>query len=345
MARADTAAPADYIRAFDTLDTLVGMVEAVNLNGTRSAQTALPVVIVTGFLGAGKTTLMRHLLTTNHGLKIAAMVNDFAALNIDAALIADVTEDTTALANGCICCSLSSGVARGLAEIAARDVPVDAVLIEASGVSDPAGIAQVAGTVEGVSLDCIVTVVDAAEHVDTADWAFLLQRQVAPANLVLLNKTDLVPKSEVEAIAGRLAGLAPKAQILRTSQCAVPPVVIFDAASAPALDGGAASPHMDHGFTTLVLHGTQPVTCAEMDAVLQGMPPGILRVKGFLRIAGMPEQTMLLQGVGRRWSWHAAPDGPDASKLVVIGPSSGMDSERVAQHFARLGFEAEMAQG
>jgi G3E family GTPase len=337
--------PAELRRALDTVDFLSGLVEVAALNRTRSdmRRAALPVVVVSGFLGAGKTTLMRHLLTADHGMKIAALVNDFAALNIDAALIANVTGDTTALDNGCICCSLSGGVARALCEISEREELVDAVLVEASGVSDPAGIAHVASAVDGVTLDCIVTVVDAVENTGSTGWDDLLERQVAPANLVLLNKTDLLSAPEVDAITERLVVLAPRAQILRTSHCAVPPVVIFDAASAPALIGTEGDSRQDHGFTTMLFSAAQPIDRFEIEALLNNMPSGILRLKGFVRLAEAPEIAMLLQGVGPRWSWHEAPEAPSGSKLVMIGQTSTMDPDSIQQHFAPLGLKPDLA--
>lgn len=332
---------AEYIRAFDTLERLVGMLEAASLQTGRSKHDdKLSVVIVTGFLGAGKTTLMRHLLTARHGLKIAAIVNDFAALNIDAALIAEVSEDTTMLANGCICCSLTGNVARSLFAIASRETPVDAVLIEASGVSDPAGIAQVAAAVDGITIDCIVTVVDAAENSETAESEFLLERQVAPASLVLLNKTDLIPQPDADALAQRLSALAPKAQVLRTVQCAVPPVVIFEGVRTPAFWSIVdASPRQEHGFTTLVLESRRPVQRRDMDRLLQEMPEGIVRIKGFVMLADSTESVFLLQVVGKRWSWQPAPKTYPGCKLVIIGRSKVMDEASVRQHFASLGFE------
>lgn len=339
------ATRAELRRALDTVDFLSGLVEVAALNRTKrhSRSTALPVVVVAGFLGAGKTTLMRHLLTANHGMKIAALVNDFAALNIDAALIANVTGDTTALDNGCICCSLSGGVARALADISARDDTVDAVLVEASGVSDPAGIGHVAAAVDGVSLDCIVTVVDAAEAGEATAWDDLLTTQVAPANLVLLNKTDLVTPQQVDTLVAQLTVLAPRAQILRTSHCAVPPVVIFEAASAPKLDGAPGSGQHDHGFSTMLLSATQPIERSELEAVLNNMPSGVLRIKGFVRLAEASEKTMLLQTVGRRWSWHDAPQATETSKLVVIGLTATLDTGTITKRFAPLGLQPDAA--
>ena len=335
------AEPHELRRALDEADFFAGLVEAAALNRQRTVarSRALPVVIVTGFLGAGKTTLMRHLLTADHGMKIAAMINDFAALNIDAALISDVSDDTTALANGCICCSLSGGVARGLAEIAARSEPVDAVLVEASGVSDPAGIAQVAATVDGISLDCIVTVVDGAEAPGAGDWDNLLARQVAPANLILLNKTDLVGLADLEALEQRLSKLAPQAQILRTIDCAVPPVVIFESASEPKIGGRASPPLAGHGFKTLTLTAKQPVARGPFEDALRHMPDGIVRIKGFLRFADAPKTPMLLQCVGHRWTWRAAPDPTLENRMVVIGRSDVMKDQNTLDHFKHLGME------
>lgn len=331
----ERASPAEYLRAFDTLDTLVGMVEAATLNRARSRARAatVPVVIVAGFLGAGKTTLLRHLLTANHGLKIAAMVNDVAALNIDAALIGEVNDDTTALTNGCVCCSLSGGVARGLAQIAARPDPADAVVIEASGVSDPAGIAQVAATVDGVRLDSIVTVVDAEASLRPTDWDHLLARQVAPATLIVLNKTDLVPRDSVDHIAERLAAMAPKAQVLRTVRCAVPASVIIDAPMDPVTEAHF-HPAM-HDFAARVLVAPSRLHRADMEAALAQIPNGILRIKGFLCLDGEP---VLLQGVGRRWTLERAASPLSAPGLVVIGVGAPQVEAFWQTHLAGLGF-------
>lgn len=336
-----SADPNELRRALDSADFFAGLVEAAALNRDRKGQRAntLPVVVVTGFLGAGKTTLMRHLLTSDHGLNIAAMVNDIAALNIDAALISDVSDDTTALANGCICCSLSGGVARGLADIRGRDQAVDAVLVEASGVSDPAGIAQVACTVDGVSLDCIVTVVDAAEAHCEGALDPLLARQIAPANLVLLNKTDLVSSQDLAALTGRITQLAPRAQVLRTVNCAVPSVVIFESATAPNMAGEHPHRVQDHGFETKVLTATRALDRRLFEEALKQLPDGIVRIKGFLRFADAPETPELVQCVGRRWSLTAAPDQPLDTRLVVIGRSEVMSAAHVLQSFTALGFE------
>lgn len=333
----DTASPAEYLRAFDTLDALIGMVEAVSLNRAASmtGHAQVPVVIVAGFLGAGKTTLLRHLLTANHGLRIAVMVNDFAALNIDAALIAEVSDDTTALSNGCVCCSLSGGVARSLAQIVTRPLPCDAIVIECSGVSDPAGIAQVAASVAGVRLDCIVTVVDASANRGSTDWDTLLARQVAPASLILLNKTDLVPAETTQQVAARLTAMAPRAQVLRTVHGAVPASVVLDAAIRPAPLGGAQDHAEGHGFATRVLAAPATLDRARIEQALAHIPDGVLRIKGFVPVQG---ETLLLQAVGRHWTWHPAPPTGAPPGLVVIGhPQTAVD-DFCQTHLEPLGF-------
>jgi G3E family GTPase len=321
--------PHAYGRAMDTLDYLMGVVEAeafARQSPSTSTET-LPVVLVTGFLGAGKTTLMQRLLLSDHGLKIAAVVNDLANLNIDAAIVADAGAKTLSLSNGCICCSQAGGVAKALAEISAWPEPPDLVLLEASGVADPTAIAGAIDTMQAITLQTVITVVDAARPIEDDP---LIERGVRAADLILLNKTDLIAPILAANIEQSLIELAPKAACIRTVDCAIPPSLIFDPWPRTRPDGLPSAPTEDE-FETIELSADGPVDQCTMERMLATMPARILRVKGILAIADGPPK--LLQAVGRRWRWSDA--GEIASghmgRLVIIARSG---SDDVVLHFS-----------
>jgi len=143
------------------------------------------------------------------------VVNDVASLNIDAALIADVSDDTLSLANGCVCCSQSAGAARALLDAVARDPTPELLLLETSGVADPGTVAHAVASLPGIVVDCVVTAVDAAAAASPPALAFLLERQVAAADLVLVNKTDLVDGATATQIAQRVARVEAENRQLR----------------------------------------------------------------------------------------------------------------------------------
>ena len=341
----------DYTKAFDTLDFLIGAVEAETFQRLRPSphETELPVVLVTGFLGAGKTTLMRRLVSGNHGLKLAAVVNDMANLNVDAALVAEAGAEqgleTLSLANGCVCCSQSGIVARTLSEIQNWAAPPEYVLIEASGVADPAALAGVVSGMSGVRLDAVVSVVDAdaAEKGTDSDASRLIARGIGAADLILLNKADLVSPEHAAALERDLACMAPKAAILRTSNCAVPSELIFDPATRADAEHLPAE-IADDRFSTVELVQRTRVTRQEIESLIGTLPDGVYRVKGTLMLADAagPE---LLQGVGRRWDWTsvAVRDGGAPTGCLVVVYSAKI--EEIAAHFSAAFSIAHRAQG
>ena len=191
---------------------LSGLMEAGRImpGRLRARDNSIPLTILSGFLGAGKTTLVNRLLANPEGRRIVVIVNDFGSIDIDAQLIRARTASTISLANGCACCTVAGDLTRTLVDIAQSSEPADAVLLEASGLADPSGIAQVALANPAMRLDGVVTLVDAetfARLSDDADVGALLASQIATADLVILNKIDglwdgLRPAGEIDAEIG-----------------------------------------------------------------------------------------------------------------------------------------------
>ena len=195
---------------------------------------AVPILLVTGFLGAGKTTLINHLLTEPNGRRLAAVVNDFGAIDIDAALLASVGDDIVSLKNGCICCSLQGDLLRTLSTLLRRDPAPDGIVIETSGVSDPAEIVRsLLDPViwQAAALDAVICVADARHLTDRPDLLddALCQSQLRAADFVALNKTDLVTPAELETVRQGLTRFKPARVIQDTADGHMPPDLLFSA--------------------------------------------------------------------------------------------------------------------
>ena len=161
--------------------------------------------MLTGFLGAGKTTLLNRILKGDHGLRVAVLVNDFGAINIDAELVVGVENDGDVinLANGCVCCNIRDDLVEAVMQVMARPEQPDYILLEASGVADPSGIALTfmdAGMRERIRLDSITCVVDAEQIFAAPEKMELKLWQMAFADMLMLNKVDLVTREEIERI-------------------------------------------------------------------------------------------------------------------------------------------------
>ena len=153
--------------------------------------------MLTGFLGAGKTTLLNRILNGDHGLRVAVLVNDFGAINIDSDLVVGVDSDVISLANGCVCCNIRDDLVEAVTSVIGRPERPDYVLLEASGVADPAGIALTfndAGIRERIRVDSITCVMDAEQVFAAPEQAQLKLWQIACSDLLVLNKVDLVSR-------------------------------------------------------------------------------------------------------------------------------------------------------
>ena len=188
--------------------------------------TPIPVTVLTGFLGAGKTTLLNRILTEQHGQKIAVIENEFGEVGVDNQLVIRAEEELFELNNGCICCSVRGDLIRILNRLAKRKDPLDAILIETTGLANPGPVAQTfftdADLREKFRLDAIVTLVDAkhlVQHIDNAPEA---KEQIAFADVILLNKTDLIAPADLDALEARIRGMNAFAKLHRTQNADVP---------------------------------------------------------------------------------------------------------------------------
>ena len=163
-----------------------------------------PVTVLTGFLGAGKTTLLNRILNGDHGMKVGVLVNDFGSINIDADLVVDVESDVISLANGCVCCSIRDDLSEAVIQVIERPERPEHILLEASGVAEPTGIALTfaddPSLIDRVRLDSIICVVDAEQVFAAPEQMELKIWQVATADMLILNKTDLVGREQIERI-------------------------------------------------------------------------------------------------------------------------------------------------
>jgi G3E family GTPase len=290
---------------------------------TIHANAAVPVTILTGFLGAGKTTLVNRILSEHHGRRLAVLVNEFGAVGIDADLIVGARGPVVELANGCICCATQGDLYRALAGLLSAERDLDGVLIETSGLADPAPIEagiDARRFPRDVRIDGIVTVIDAANFDDNLERAEAAFHQIARGDLLLVNKADLVAPEVPRLIEQGIRRINPQARVIACVACAVPTAL---AMGTPRIDAGAPAHGHDHhhdAFESAALSAAVPLDPERFDAWLAALPTSIYRAKGFVRLAGVA-QPLAIHVVGARHSVEPAPAQVETSgaRLVVIG--------------------------
>ena len=298
----------------------------------RAPDGSLPLTIIGGFLGSGKTTLLNHLLVSPHGLRLVVLVNDFGRINIDAALIKSQTDDMINLSNGCACCMVSADLTNSLIEIARREDPPDAIVLEASGIADPGVIAQIALTNPAIRLDGVLVLADAETLQERASDPLtgrLFRSQLAAADLIVLSKLDLLDERERASARDWLASQFPGKPVIEAVKGDVPADVVLDIASTRYTQAEPQTPAEHHyDFESLSVVIDEPLDGERLQALFDSLPKSLLRAKGMLHLAEEPERRVIYQRVGERWSYQPAEPWGDAtprSSLVFIGPRGLLD--------------------
>jgi G3E family GTPase len=341
------------------------------------ARDPIPVTVLTGFLGAGKTTLLNHLITQNHGYRCAIIINEFGEISIDHQLVTGADEEILELNNGCLCCRVRKDLIRSLGDLFKKQKRFDYVLIETTGLADPGPVAQtfyLPDLARWLRLDGIVTVVD-ARHVGKA----LAETpeagaQIAFADVILLNKTDLATSGQISEVEGRIRRMNALARIHRTEKARLDAAKIFNVKARSldsplelaGIDGHEGSPpHDDHpseadhdhedgrehdhehahdaDVRSFYIAEERPLDLKKTEAwlgeLLEANGVNIYRSKGILHIRGEPKR-VVFQGVQKMFDavpdrfWN--PGEKRLNQLVFIGKT--LDEAAI-----RAGFESCLA--
>lgn len=288
---------------------------------------AIPIALLTGFLGAGKTTLVNRVLSGSHGRRIGVIVNEFGNVGIDGALITGAAGPLVELANGCICCATRGDLARAVHEVIAAGDALDGILIETSGLADPLSVIDDLDTyrfARAARLEGVVTVIDAENFDRNLERAEAAYAQITCADLLLINKVDLVAPEIPGLIEAGLRQLNPAAPAVRCVGCDVPLELLLSDMR-PGSPASAAGPahvhhHAHQRFESAALQVSEPLSQERFLAWLDGLPASVYRAKGFVRFAGA-RALMLVHAVGARHNLEPAPPKAETTgaTLVVIG--------------------------
>ena len=294
--------------------------------------TSIPVTLVGGYLGAGKTTLVNHLLRQRGERRIAVLVNDFGDLAIDADLIESRDGTLLQLAGGCVCCSFGSDLMAALQQMLALQPPPQHILIETSGVALPGAVARLLGLLQGLQLDAVLVLADAETLRERAADAYvgeLVRQQLQDADLLLLNKTDLVADGTLDALSAWLAGAAPRSRQLRCRQAQLPPELLLGIGPMdPRPRQPPGAPDAGALFDSLSLEFDHAVDVAALSAMLVAPPLRLLRAKGLMQDRDGQPRSLQLVGARTALALSNHPQ-PQHGRLVCIAARGELQAERL----------------
>ncbi|MGV0836135.1 CobW family GTP-binding protein [Mycolicibacterium thermoresistibile] len=307
----------------------------------------IPVIALTGYLGAGKTSLLNHVLRTP-GARIGVVINDFGDINVDASMVTGQVDEPASIAGGCICCLPDDGeLDVALAKLADPKLRLDAIIVEASGVAEPVSIARMIGFsgIEGIRDGGVVDVIDAANHFDTVDRGDSPPARYGAATLVVVNKLDQVPEQDrpalLERVKTRVRERNPRVHVVGTTGGRIDPELLYDVASAQDetgqlsfrdlfIDPPASDTHDDHVHAASVtVTGAGTVDPVRLVELLEDPPAGVYRLKGTVGVRQRSKpRSYLINAVGSSVHVAAGSSRPTENSLVAIGMELDTDAVR-----------------
>ena len=308
-------------------------------------RTPVPLTIVGGFLGSGKTCLLNHILRNASGKSIAVLVNDFGEVNVDARLIVSIEGETISLANGCVCCTIRDDLLAEVVTLFRKEPTPEHIVIETSGVSNPFVVAETflnPGARRFVEVRNIISVLDAELATEEdAEYRAIAMDQIAVADLVVVNKTDLVAPGRLSALRRRIEAIAPRSRIWETSLGIVPLDLVFDE---PVGHEWAARPQPsthdrdDHSreFAAWVFRSERLWSFNEIQRAVEKLPRDIYRAKGTVRLQLGTNAYAVFHLTGKR-TWLKLCEADSLEKmpteLVFVGRAGAITNDSIRALF------------
>lgn len=332
------------------------------MSNSNSNISPIPVTIIGGFLGSGKTSLLNHIINNTRGKRFAVLVNDFGEINIDAKLVVSVEGETISLSNGCVCCVIRDDLLKEVIRLLDRDPLPEHIVIESSGVARPLSVAETffnPSVQRLVEVQNMIALLDADLVIDDqADYTDLAYSQIAVADLVVINKTDLASPRQIEDVRQKVEAIVPRARILETTFGEVPLDLIFDDQMSKALAGlrernnlltPYSAPPTNGEFATWTFRSQAEWSFNALQRAVEHLPKGIYRAKGMVRLDLETDDYGILQVTGRRgWLKLVEPESDEdevvTTELVFIGKPDSTSNDDLKLHFEQA-WQAANAQG